>query len=242
MKTNIKLPILPYSVIKVKEGDIITPLSTIAEIPIKTDLIEIDIATLLHVKPHHLMKYLVKKIGESVAEGEILAQKQGLFSSVMVKSPVKGKINSIDLKKGTVVFNSDKNLGKGKLSIPVEGKVIKIIKNYLEIEITGNLIKAHKGQGSDVVGNLVSFHSHSVQLFDFDDRVAGAIILIHELNEEAAIKLEVLGLAGIITQKEQSFIKFPYCIIDEDAISKLIKMSVKKIWLRPVEKEIIILE
>lgn len=71
--------------------------------------VSVELAQHLGVKPVEVLKYLTVKIGDTVAEGDILAKKKKSmlgFSTLEIKSPVAGIITQIDDLNGTILIEA----------------------------------------------------------------------------------------------------------------------------------------
>ena len=243
MKTTIKLPISSSSKILVNIGDNIGPDTTLAETEIAASEKTIQLAYLLHVNASHIAKYLKKNLGDSIKSGEILAEKKGLFSSSKINSPHDGKIKEIDLKKGTLtLFSYSASSDITKTTVPFSGRVTGIGKGYVEIEINGRFFRAIKGEGKNVSGKLVHLSSDKVGILEVDKDVDDSILMARSFTEEAVVKLEVLGSNGFILQKKTGDMTLPWVQVDEETFTALAGYTNKKVWLRPEERQIVILE
>lgn len=243
MKTTIKLPIFSSSKILVNVGDKIGPDTTLAETEVAASEKIIQLAYLLHVNASHIAKYLKKNLGDSIKSGEILAEKKGFFSSSKINSPTDGKIKEIDLKKGTLtlfVYSASSDIAK--TTAPFSGKVTGIGKGYIEMEINGRLFKAIKGEGKIVSGKLVHLSSDTVGILEVDKDVDHSILMARSVTESAVVKLEVLGSKGFIFQKSPQEINSPWVEVNEDTYTALTEFVSKTVWLRPEERQIVIIE
>lgn len=166
MKTTVTLPILPPAKYLVTVGEKVTSKSMIAETVEDEEESIIAISELLHINPRNISKYLKKNIGEEVEAGDLLAEKTSLLTSSSIKSPAKGKIKNIDLAYGTMTLVTHSLISKKrKIYSPVNGKVTHIDKNGISLEVEGHQLKAVKGKGREVLGEICYIKNGSIQHF-----------------------------------------------------------------------------
>lgn len=245
MSVRIKLDFTTPVKLMVAAGDKISPKIPIAVKQKEFEDKDIHIARLLHINPSNLPKYLKKKIGEEIKSGDVIAEKKGFFSSSRVKSPIEGHIKEIDLKKGTLTIAQKAGsdiAGKERIEVPVHGRVVKATEKSIELEIEGHIYKGEKGAGEESVGKLYFFSKEKIGFFDIDADVEECIIMTYAIPEDIIVKLDVLGVRGLIIQKDEKNFSMPWIQIDDDVFHKISRHHGKKIWLRPVAREIIITE
>ncbi len=241
MKTTVKLPIPSGARILVNSGDKISDKTLLIETYLEQEEKIIPLAEILQIPPGNIPKFLKKAIGAQVKKGDLLAEKKSLLVSFRLESPESGKIKEIDLKNGTMILlTGNTSMSRKKVTSPFGGKITAVGKNYLDLEIEGQSYIASKGGGSEAFGEL--FFEKDLQFHDIDCQIEGKIMLCQSLSEEMMVKLEVLEAAGCIVQKANLNFTLPWIQVDEDTFEKLSQKKGKIVWLRPEEKEIIILE
>lgn len=240
MKTTIKLPLSPNAKVIVEVGDKIERNTKLATGVSESGENLIHLARLLHVDSTSIPKYLRKRIGQIVSSGDLLAQKKGFFSLHTVTSPVVGKISEIDLKKGTLTILSSED--STDFVSPTSGKVVKIDQNHIEIEIEGQVFKGTKGEGDDSYGNLVSIAGENIGILDISIDVDNCIVLTHSLKKEAIVKLDVMGAAGLVLIQSLKESSLPWVQIDEEGFNKIEAKSSQYVWLRPKERQIVVID
>lgn len=240
MKTTIKLPLSPDAKILVEVGDKIDRNTALATGVSDTSENLIHLAKLLRVDPARIANYLRKKIGEEVISGDLLAQKKSFLSLHTIKSPVGGKIAGIDLKKGTLTIL--RSTDSTDFVSPTSGKVVRIEQNHVEIEIEGQVFKGVKGEGEDSFGNLVSIAGEDIGIGDISIDVDDCIVITHSLKNEAIVKLEVMGAAGLVLLKSLKESSLPWVAVDEEVFKKIEDKSTGYGWLRPKEKQIVMID
>lgn len=242
MKTNIKLPVPLNSHILIEVNEKINPDTVLAEIKESVDEKTLHLSKLLHVKPQDISKYLKKNIGEKINSEEVIAEKKGWLSNIVVTSPVSGKLKEIDLKKGTLLVISSRSAGPVKITSPFSATVVKIGKGYLELSADSETFKGDKGEGADTIGELVVLSGENIGILDLDRDVEGKIVVCHSFTEDFLIKLDVLGALGLVVHKAVKDMSLPWILVESETIHKLKEYAGKKAMLRGEEKDIIILE
>lgn len=239
MKTTIRLS-LKDSIPQVKIGDKIDEKTAISQSSYMSDTI-IHLTKLLKVKEDAVLKYLKLSIGQAIHEGDILAEKKSLFSTLTVKSPHDGVLKEVNLKKGTLIISQKETKLKEKQTIPVKGIVKDISREYLEIEIEGIKIKGKKGAGLDQIGELFFITGDSPSFLDIDSEVEERIVLVKQLTDNTMVKIDALGALACIAEKVLEQMTLPYLVVEADSFSALKKHDGKRAWLQPENSEVIIL-
>ncbi len=120
-----RLPILGE--VFVKDGDVIDHEHIVARTEISGDPEIVKVAMLLGVEPEEIPQYMLKKVGDRVEEGELLAYYTLLFGLIkkQVKSPKSGTIDTISNVTGQIIIRGS--------PIPVDidayipGKVVEVL-------------------------------------------------------------------------------------------------------------------
>lgn len=181
----------------VKAEDIVAK----ADLPGNVQLL--NVANLLSVPPEEIAEYMLKPIGETVSEDEIIATTKGLFGlfKSQARSPIDGTIESISDVTGQVILREP--------PIPVElkaytdGTITETIPNEgVTVETYGTYIQGIFGVGGETVGNLVVVASSPNEELTAeqilpehkeDILVGGALV-----TTDAIQKAIQLGIHGII--------------------------------------------
>ncbi len=243
MKVTVQLPIDEKTRILVDTGDKLDPSVPVFEKRNGENLQSIPVAKIFNINPVSLPKFLKKGIGEELGEGDVIAEKKGLFSSYQVKSPGGAILKEIDLKTGDVVLTRNKVSGGGKVFLPVAGKVKAITKTYLEIEVDGEIYQSKRGKGADVTAKLHHISGENIGILSIDSDSSGKIVMCVSLLPESSTKLEAIGALGLIAQhvSDDEELKLPFLEVEKEVYNRLLHHTSRHVWLRPEGREIIVL-
>lgn len=241
MKASVTFTIAKEERVLVSVGDEIDPHTPVFAHLRQAKIEVIPVAGILQVKEGSITKYLKKSVGSQITEGEVLAEKKGLLSTSVIKSPSKGTIKELDLKKGTVtvVCAQEKS---DKIVLPIRGKISKITPHHLEIETEGKSFRGESGVGKEVIGDLLFFDGAKIGVLDIRDDVEESVVVCRVFLPETVAKLEVLGAVGLISGKKVPETDLPYVVVTDEILDHLKIAVSKKIWIRPMEKQIIVLD
>ncbi len=139
----------------VQSGQHVEALDVVARTYLPGDVIPLNLANTLGVSAGDLQRCLVKKPGEFVAEGELLAKSTGLFGFFPkeYRSPVSGVIETVSKITGQVLLRGEKR--------PVEvqaflaGTVVEVIPEQgVEIEADIAMVQGIFGIGGETYGTI----------------------------------------------------------------------------------------
>lgn len=241
MKKTITLSIPSQSKVEVKSGERISKGTLLySHFTLKAGTQEIPVSHLLRIKAEHILKYLTKSMGQSIIDGEIIAVKKSFFTKDFVRSPLRGTIESVDLKKGTVSVKSDQS-AIGELRIPTTAVVKEITDTSILLEIEGQVFTGEKGKGEESVGPLCLIEGKHVSALDIRGDVEGAIVLGQHFDEDALIKCEVLQAAGCVSLSALSGQRLAWISLSETDFAKLAQNSGSVAWLIPYMSTVIVI-
>lgn len=196
-----RLPI--FGEVFVKVGDTVSHDTIAARTEISGDPEIVKVAMILGVEPEDLLRYMTKKLGDSVEEGENLAFYKAFFGLIKrsVESPIDGTIESISDITGQVII-------RGK-PIPVEvdtyipGKVVKVLpREGAVIETNAAFIQGIFGIGGESHGRIKMVvkspdEELTASLINPEDK--GAVIVGGSLVTMDALRKGVeIGVSGIV--------------------------------------------
>jgi hypothetical protein len=208
-----RLP-LPGEVL-VKEGDTVTHDQIVARTQVPGEVQLIGVANMLGVDPEDTSQYMLKKLKESVAKDEIIAQRSsffGLFKS-FVKAPANGTVELISDVTGQVAFR-EPNLPV-EITAYVPGKVAQVIpKEGVTIKTSAALVQGIFGIGGEAHAQLKMIATSPEDILTpemIDSSCKGKVIVGGALvTLEALTKAVQTGVSGIVAGgiEDEDLIKF----------------------------------
>jgi hypothetical protein len=135
----------PGDVLK-RPGQTVGALDVVARARVPQDHHIIDVARQLRVSPEHVNRYILKRPGESVDEGEPIAARRGAagLRRIVARSPIEGEV--VDSGRGIVVLEGEPQLIEVKASM--SGVVVDVIPSLgVVIEMEGARVKLAWGRG-----------------------------------------------------------------------------------------------
>ena len=195
-----RLPLLGE--VFVKEGDTVEYDQVIAKTEISGDPEIVKIAMVMGLEPEDTMKYMTKKIGDHVEEGEQLAFYKALFGLIKkeVKAPVTGTLESLSEVTGQAIIRGS--------PIPVE----------IDAYIPGKIVEVMPKEGA-----YVETHAAFIQgIFGIGGEVHGTIHMVSSKNDEV---LE----ADQILPEHKGKVLVGGCMVTLDALRKAVEVGVSAI-------------
>lgn len=153
IRSERRLPLMGDVLVEV--GNQVSAEDIVAQTDLPGNVQMIHAANLMGTSPSSVGRFMLKKVGDPVEQGEIIAQSNGLFGLFKseVKSPISGTIENISDVTGQVVIREP--------ATPVQtwgyidGQVIEVMENEgAVIETWGTLIQGIFGIGGETVGQL----------------------------------------------------------------------------------------
>lgn len=142
--------------VRVKEGDRVRAEDVVARTELPGNVVPVNMSGLLAVPPEEVPTVMLKKVGDPVQKGEVIAESKGLFGFLFkrtVTSPITGTVESISEVTGQVMLREP--------PIPVEilayvnGRVAQVIPGEGVVVVTvGSFIQGIFGIGGEVLGTL----------------------------------------------------------------------------------------
>jgi hypothetical protein len=139
----------------VEKGKVVDALDVVAEAELPGKVYSVNVANRLGCDPSEVRKYLLKKEGDKVVKGEIIAETKSFikFLRSKVESPTTGKIESISDITGQVLFRDPPKILP--LKAYINGKIVEVIENFgVEIETEGTFIQGIFGIGGETNGEI----------------------------------------------------------------------------------------
>ena len=172
-----------------------------ADLPGNVQLL--NVANLLSVPPEEVAEHILKSVGATVSEDEIIATTKGLFGlfKSQARSPINGTIESVSDVTGQVILREP--------PIPVEvkaytdGTVTEVLPNEgITVETYGTYIQGIFGIGGETIGDLTvvaespgdTLVAEQIQAEHRDDILVGGSLVTTDAIQEAIQN----GVKGII--------------------------------------------
>jgi hypothetical protein len=237
MTISFALP--PDAVSNVKKGDHIEPDDVLFSVH-SSELITIQIAERLHIKPEAIFHYLSKIIGEEITKGDILAQKKGNLFSHKVVAEHNGLLKEIDHHSGSISLLVANNEQNGKKA-GFRGDVEDINDNKISINIKNGVAIHVKNISGNGAGEIFYFESEGMYFSTSQEDLENKIIFIQEIKQHIAAKCEALGCVGFIYVKGEVKTDLPTAQFKTDDDYNLTKEKNKKYTIFSLEdKEAIV--
>lgn len=260
--TSLPIKLRRGAVPVVKPNDLVKIGQTIAqETPIHEYVI--DLVKDLAVSPSQARKILLKKPGEDVFEGEVIAVNKtllGLREEKLV-SKVSGKFVRFERDSGKVIIETGVKTTPAKIISPVEGIVLMCNNDTIIIGTRNFVFQGIKGAGGDTAGEIfilndtppddsAALTSEITKYYTLDFNAVNKIIVGREFSRDLLIKCIGMGVKGIIGERiddeELEYInrrklQVPVLEAGADTIKEIKKWKTKKIYMNAEEKTIIFL-
>jgi hypothetical protein len=200
----------------IKEGEITNPETIIARTSVTGEKHLIKLSEKLDVYPEKVSQHMLKKIGETITENEIIAKKTSFFglSKTEIKSPITGRIERISEITGEIIVSGVPVLVEINGYIP--GKIEKIIPNEGAIVLSrGTFLQGIFGIGGETYGELRILANNPDDIItdeEIDSDCESKILVCGSMiTGKALVKAGKIGVKGVIVGG----------IMDEDLYSLL---------------------
>ena len=153
IRSERRLPLMGDVLVEV--GNQVAAEEVVAQTDLPGNVQMIHAANLMGTSPINVGQFMLKKVGDSVEEDEIIAQSNGLFGLFKseVRSPISGTIENISDVTGQVIVREPPTPVQTRGYI--DGQVTEIIENEgAIIETWGTMIQGIFGIGGETVGQL----------------------------------------------------------------------------------------
>jgi len=153
IRSERRLPLMGDVLVEV--GNQVSAEEVVAQTNLPGNVQMIHAANLMGTSPSNVGQFMLKKVGDSVEDDEIIAQSNGLFGLFKseVRSPISGTIENISDVTGQVIVREPPTPVQTRGYI--DGQVTEIIENEgAIIETWGTMIQGIFGIGGETVGQL----------------------------------------------------------------------------------------
>ncbi len=202
----------------VSKGTKVSAEDVVASTKLPGNVQTLNVAGLLGALPDEIEESMLKKVGDPIKKGEIIAQSKGLFGlfKSTVKSPIDGEIESISRITGQVILREP--------PIPIEviayidGEVIDTSKNEeVVVRTQGSFIQGIFGIGGETIGELAMAVDDPKQVLtekdidaSFKDKIiiGGSMVTYDALNKARTVGIKGLVVGGIEDQDLKKFMGY----------------------------------
>lgn len=235
----------------VEEGQKIAPGDVLAESQVRSQK-TVNLAKILKVKPPKVKGLLLKKLGQEVTSGEIIAQKKSLLGKRKFIAPLVGRLESLENDTGILTLSCpDETIS---LVSPVEGTVKEIREGKeIVIEFSGWEIEVQKGVGPKRQGEIFTglAKKEKIDLWDLDYNLKDKVVLGKNWPGLCLAKAKGLQISAILAQEiqdedwenfAQSKAPLALLILGKSDFEKVQKFAGCQAIFEPQEKKLIIFE
>jgi len=181
---------------------------------IDEEIISIDIASKIKVKPERMFRYLTCLIGDQVEKDMVIAKKTTLFSSNEFVCEYSGILQNINHQDGSIDIKIQKSCKKIVNSF-FKGTIEKIDKYKIQIDIQ-NPQKFESDEISFDFGGPIFHLSNESQYFSMnEDDIKNHVIIAKEIKTNILAKTKTLQAAGYIFETGEVGINFPYAKVKD---------------------------
>lgn len=184
----------------IKEGDRVEPEGVVAHCEVSAGQRLVKIAHDLGASAKNVEKYLLRKVGDRIYRGEIIARRKGVLGvgKKEIHSPADGVITEIDSNGDLMVKFLPTPI---RLAAGAKGVVTKIGQESIFIKTVGFQVKGYAGSGREREGliKVIAKPTEFIIPQQITGDCAGKILVGGSLLERAAIQKAVtIGVHGFI--------------------------------------------
>jgi len=181
----------------VKAADVVAR----AELP--GEVATVNVVNLLGITPADLDRYMLRKMGQSVAKDQVIAQTRPLFKwfRSVARSPVDGTIETVSQVTGQVLVRTAPR--PVEVRAYVDGRVVEVrCGEGVVVETTGALVQGILGVGGEVSGELAVVADSPRTVIsprDLHEGLAGKVVVTGALvTYEVYQRASQIGIAALV--------------------------------------------
>ncbi|TLY20262.1 MAG: hypothetical protein E6K67_02755 [Nitrospirae bacterium] len=190
-------------VVLVQEGESVSSDKVVARAELPGKVHVVNVVNLLGILPEDLKEFMVKREGERVEQGQVLAENKPLikwFKSTVV-SPITGSVETISNSTGQVLLREPPR--RLDLFSYVDGRVVEVIPGQgVRIETTCAFVQGIFGVGGETWGTLVMVATSPEQPLEagqLTSEHAGKIVIGGAfVGAEALQRAKAVGVKGLV--------------------------------------------
>ncbi|MEM2384764.1 MAG: hypothetical protein QXT06_06025 [Candidatus Bathyarchaeia archaeon] len=201
----------------VKENDRVSAETIVAETEIQSGVEMIPLAYHLGIEPEDIYRVLLKKVGETVKEGELIALSTKFFGLIKSKyySPVSGTLEYVSDFSGVIGIRKPPTIVRKIAYVP--GEVVKVIGNIgVVIRTRGAFVQGILGVSGERIGELktVGKPNEVLSSHNVDESCAGKILVggalatLDFLKKAADVGAKGVVVGGINAKDLVSFLGY----------------------------------
>ncbi len=185
-------------------GDVVRGEDVVARTELPGDVAAVNVVNRLGVPAAQIERYMLKKEGDAVREGEAIAENQPLLKwfKTTVTSPITGTVESISTVTGQVMLRKPPK--PVEVNAYVDGRVVEVMEGEgVVVETTGMLVQGILGVGGEARGEIKMLVESPQDVLDEADAAtedaAGKVLIAGALATAAAVrKLRDAGAAAVV--------------------------------------------
>jgi len=228
-----------YSTI-VTVGDTVTAGQILAE-PQKGDEEIIEIPQMLGIPKEKVKNVLRKKPGDTVEEGDIIAQKNGFLGidKDTIVSKVSGQVIRYERFTGNLIIQTSTQSHTKKIVSPVDGTVSLCNNEQIVIQTRKRIVQGIQGWGGKARARIFILEASFAKdksnvLYHLDNHAVGKIVVGNIFTRDMLIKCAGLGIKGIvclqIAEEDREYIQsrqeqLPTIQVTEDGMKHVIQFQ-----------------
>jgi hypothetical protein len=181
----------------------VTATEVVARTNLPGNVQTVNVAGLLGVLAEEVELAMLKKVGDKVKKGEVMAQSKGFFGLLKSKvtAPVDSEIESISKITGQVILREPPILVE--VIAYIDGNVIDVFPDEgVKIETKASFIQGIFGIGGEMIGPLMTVAANPdapLTAAEIDEKCTGKIIIGGSIVDSAAMEKAVkVGVKGIV--------------------------------------------
>ncbi|TLY20570.1 MAG: hypothetical protein E6K68_07710 [Nitrospirae bacterium] len=193
---------LPGTVL-VDAGAVVTSAAVVARAELPGKVHVMNLVNQLGILPEDLPDYMVKREGDRVQQGDILAETKSFLKwfKTQVRAPITGTVETISTTTGQVILREPPQ--QVKLFAFLDGTVAEVLPGQgVRVETTCALIQGIFGIGGETWGSLVlgvASPEEDVTAAHFTSAHAGKIVVGGAfVGAEALVRAKAVGVKGIV--------------------------------------------
>jgi hypothetical protein len=204
LMTVVKKRILPLKgQVVVKKGDIVSSDTVVARTELPGIVEPVNVANILGVPPQDVPESMLKKVGDRVQEGEMIAKSKSFFGlfSASAKAKISGTVENISSITGQVLLRG------APVPIEVKAYLNGIVTNVFEsegVEVTtkGSFVQGIFGIGPETHGPIKMLSKNNKEILtekEFDSSCKGQVVVGGSMITAAGLRRAIeVGAVGIV--------------------------------------------